>query len=650
MSNTPEVTKHNVARRLLSVGILALLVGTTYATVAGQTPPRDPRPQQPAGRQIPVGTAAITGVVVSADTGVPLRNARVTLNGTAGVIPAGRGVPPPTNSTPQPPTLSVSRVVATDAQGKFTFAKLAQGRYSVSVSRDGYLQASYGQRRPNTGAFQAIELADGEQRTISVSLSRGAVIAGVVADEFGEPVRNAQVQLWRIDSSSGVKRLQQMNGAASNDRGAYRFFGLQPGNYLVSVFPRVNDLLPELLMADQVAVERAVATGPVQTPASGPAYVIAPAAPQLQGRVTMPQYLPVYFPGTFSPATAQVITITGSEERDGVDLTLFFSRAAVVRGIVSPPPPEGMATMVSLLSTDPMSGNIPSTSVNPTDGTFVMENVPPGRYTLLVFTRTGPRTLDSARVLVDGKPLETGVRISVTGVPQNTDAEQRLFAHASVVVSGDAPLDVALSLRPALTLSGTVHFDMAKTPAVGTAQQVQLVPLAGQNQLAPGAQAAIRADGTFTVNGVLPGRYFLRVPWTMRSATVAGQDVLELPFDISGDRNVTGVEITVTDKTTEVSGTLTDAAGNPLGNRLVTIAPSDQQQWFPGTRRIAIATTGPYGRYTLRVPPGDYVVGPAGDIENGAQYDPQVLNMLLATGSHVTVTEGNPAQRDFRLR
>lgn len=640
-----------MATRVLSVGIFAFLVGTTYAPVAGQTPPRDPRPQA-SGRQIPVGTAAISGVVLSADTGAPLRNARVTLNGTAGVIPAGRGVPPPTNSTPQPPTLPVTRMVATDAQGRFTFARLAQGRYSVAVSRDGYLQASYGQRRPNAGAFQAIELADGEQRVISIRLSRGGVIAGTVVDEFGEPTRNAQVQLWRIDGTSGVKRLQQTNGVASNDRGAYRFFGLQPGTYLVSVFPRLNDVLPEQLMADQFAVERAISTGQVQTPASGPAYVIAPAAPQLQGRITMPQFLPLYFPGTFSPATAQPITITGSEERDGIDLTLVFSRAAVIRGIVSPPPPEGTSTMVSLLSTEPLSGNIPSTGVNQTDGTFVLENVPPGRYTLLVFTRSGPRTLDSARVLVDGKPLEAGMRVSVAGSPQqNADAEQRLFAHASVVVSDDTPLDVALSLRPALSLSGTVHFDMAKTPAFGTAQQVQLVPLAGpQNQMVPGTQAVIRADGTFTINGVLPGRYFLRVPWTMRSATVAGQDVLELPFEISGDRNATGVEITVTDKTTEVFGTLTDAAGNPLGNRLVTIAPSDQQQWFPGTRRIAIATTGPYGRYTLRVPPGDYVVGPIADLENGSQYDPQVLGLLMTTGSRVTVTEGDSAQRDFRIR
>jgi hypothetical protein len=126
--------------------------------------------------------------------------------------------------------------------------------------------------------------------------------------------------------------------------------------------------------------------------------------------------------------------------------------------------------------------------------------------------------------------------------------------------------------------------------------------------------------------------------------------VVELPFDVTGDGNITGVEITVTDKTTEVFGTLTDAAGNPLGNRLMLIAPIDQQQWVPGSRRIATASTGPYGRYTFRVPPGDYVVGPVDDLESGLQYDPQVLTQLSTTGSRVTVTEGSTTQRDFRVR
>ena len=136
----------------------------------------------------------------------------------------------------------------------------------------------------------------------------------------------------------------------------------------------------------------------------------------------------------------------------------------------------------------------------------------------------------------------------------------------------------------------------------------------------------------------------------LQAATLGGQDILEIPFEVAGDRNVTGVEIIVTDKESEVSGTLTDGAGNPLGNRQMVIAPTDQQRWIPGSRRILTATTGPYGRYTFRVPPGDYVVGPVTDLENGAQYDPQVLTGLMGTGSHVSVIEGNPSQRDFTVR
>ena len=632
--------------RLLPVGILAFVLGITHATVAGQTPPRDPRPQE-AGRQIPVGTAAISGVVMSIETGAPLRNAHVTLSGSAGVIPAGRGMAPPTNSTPQPPTLSISRQVTTDAQGRFSFTRLAQGRYAVSVTRDGYLQASYGQRRANAGTFPAIELADGEQRAIAMSLSRGGVIGGTIMDQYGEPAPNMQVQLWKIDSSIGVKRLLQVNSNQSNDRGAYRFFGLQAGNYLVAVYPRHNDT-SEALLAEVAAIEQAVATGRVQTPAAGPAYVIVPPPAQPRGTA---QYLPVYFPGTLSPMTAQAIPLAGSEERDGIDLTLAFARAATIKGTVSPPLPEGSSLSVTLVSTEALNTNTQGTSLNRDDNTFTISNVAPGRYTLLVQTRPGQQLIDGARVMVDGKPVDAGIRVSlnVTSTPA-TDAARRQFAQTELVVSDDTPLQVTLALRPALTVSGTVRFDMALPPALQAAQsRVQLTPVPGLQNV-PNVTAPVGPDGTFTLMGVLPGRYFLRVPWTVQSATLSGQDLVELPFDVAGDRNITGVEITVTDKASEVFGTLTDAAGNPLGNRLMAIAPIDQQQWVPGSRRIATASTGPYGRYTFKMPPGDYVVGPVDDFDSGLQYDPQVLTQLATTGSRVTVTEGSTTQRDFRVR
>src|SRR5262249_40068557 len=156
-----------------------------------------------------------------ADTGRPIRNARVSLNGQAGVVPAGRGIAAPARNGPFPPTLSISRVALSDERGQFAFGRLAPGRYSVTASRDGYLSASYGQRRANAGTFPAIELADAEQRAISIALLRGGVLAGRVFDEDGEPMRNAQFMVWRFDRSTGITRLQQTTGAQTNDQGAY---------------------------------------------------------------------------------------------------------------------------------------------------------------------------------------------------------------------------------------------------------------------------------------------------------------------------------------------------------------------------------------------------------------------------------------------
>src|SRR4029453_3108454 len=49
--------------------------------VGGQVP-GSPRDQgQPGVRRIPIGTGVITGTVTAADTGQPIRNARVGLNG-----------------------------------------------------------------------------------------------------------------------------------------------------------------------------------------------------------------------------------------------------------------------------------------------------------------------------------------------------------------------------------------------------------------------------------------------------------------------------------------------------------------------------------------------------------------------------------------
>ena len=647
----------------VAVTIAALiLTGATPSAAQTRTPVREAT--QPAGRMIPVGTGVITGTVLSSDTGRPIRNARVLLSGQAGVPPAGRGLPPPTSANP-PNALSISRTAFSDAQGQFTFARLAAGRYAVNVNRDGYLAASYGERRPNSGAFPAIELADGEQRTIAIAMSRGGVIAGHVFDEDGEPMRNVQIQVWRIDRSNGVKRLQQQNSATTNDRGAYRVFSLQPGNYLVSALPRNSTGLPDNSVAEIEAVERAIATGRVLTPASGgPSFVTLPNNPGSPGMTTfgrggiIPAFLPVYFPGTLVATAARVIPITGFEQHEGLDITIQLVRATIIKGAVVPPP-AGVPVQVQLTADDPLIGVTSySTSTNQEDGTFNFSNVAPGRYTMRAETMAQySRLLDTTRVVIDGKPVDTGMRIRVenpqAGAPGSPDEATRMWAQTEIVVNEEATMEVVLALRPARSISGRVEYDMASPPDLARAQQsinLQAIPGESNFQFGQVPQVRINADGTFVLNGVTPGRYFVRGPGTLRSIVLGGQDVLERPLEVKGDRDLTGLVLTVSDRAGEIAGRLLDASDVPRGNHVVVVAPVDERDWIPGSRRIMTTTTTPYGTYSFTLPPGDYVVSPVDDFENGAQYDPAFLATLAASGATVTAAEGRPVSQNFRIR
>ena len=93
-------------------------------TLAAQAPPGpDPgrpaaRSRRPAPASAVVGTAVVRGRVVSADTGLPLRRAKVSLRDAR--EPQGRSV-------------------TTDAAGAFAFEAVPKGRYRLRASKARYV-------------------------------------------------------------------------------------------------------------------------------------------------------------------------------------------------------------------------------------------------------------------------------------------------------------------------------------------------------------------------------------------------------------------------------------------------------------------------------------------------------------------------------
>jgi hypothetical protein len=214
---------------------------------------------------------------------------------------------------------------------------------------------------------------------------------------------------------------------------------------------------------------------------------------------------------------------------------------------------------------------------------------------------------------------------------------------------------VALSLQPGKSISGVVRYDGA--PPSGGSQNrpsVQLTP-APSSPVAfagPPAPVEIGADGRFTIPGVTPGKYTFRSNrgGTIKSAIAAGEDILDFPLDVSGERDIGDLVVTLTDKVTELSGTLSDATGNPALDYVVLLTPKDQRYWIPGGRRIMTTRPDSRGHYSFSdPPPGEYLIAALTDLEPGAQYDPDFLKTLVGASMAISITEGGRQTQDIRL-
>jgi hypothetical protein len=225
------------------------------------------------------GTASITGRVVSADSGAPIRRAEVQAALAGG--PRARGV-------------------LTDENGRFALQNLPAGRWTVRAAKTGFVAQQFGQRNPFTAAEQIV-LADKQQFTADFSLTRGAAIAGRVYDEFGDPIANARVAALRLAlSANGRQLVPAGTSAPTDDTGAFRVFGLTAGDYYLAA-----------------SLSSAAAANGSLVTAEGP--------------VT---YAPSYYPGTPDISAAQRLTVRAGEEQSGVGITLAPVRAVSVSGIV----------------------------------------------------------------------------------------------------------------------------------------------------------------------------------------------------------------------------------------------------------------------------------------------------------------------------
>src|SRR5262245_56325448 len=108
--------------------------------------------------EAPKGTGLLLGQVVDGGTGRPIGGAIVTLVGTASaatqqLVEMGMA----------PAAAVGTRQIMTDAEGRFMFRELPQGRYTIRGTAPGYLAGNLGQTRP-TGVGQQVELTTDDDK------------------------------------------------------------------------------------------------------------------------------------------------------------------------------------------------------------------------------------------------------------------------------------------------------------------------------------------------------------------------------------------------------------------------------------------------------------------------------------------------------
>jgi len=603
-------------RTSLALGVaLALFVPSHAPSAQVTATTRQMRPGMPA-RDIeqgePTGTAMIRGRVVAGDTGSPLRRAQVRLSSSE-----VRG----------------GRVAQTDGDGRYEFRELPAGRYTLQASKAGYVNLSYGQRRPFEQG-KPIELLDAQVvDKADFALPRGSAITGRVLDEFGDPVAEAMVQAMRYQFVGGQRRLTPTGrGGQTNDLGQYRIFGLPPGEYYVSATLRSGG--------------RFVSLGAGASFSLGAAGDDEPTA-----------YAPTYYPGTTNPGEASRVPVAIGQEAGSVDFQLLPVRTARITGMVLDSfgrPAAGAMVMLmprNLESAFMLLGGGRGRVAK--DGAFALTGVVPGDYTLQVRSG-GAVTMISAA----GGTASFMVATTETRTGEGADAPREPeFAMLPVTVAGQDITGLTLTTGPGGRMSGTVVFEDGPTPARDSWQNMRVMARPAGNDLTATmgrGMDPVAEDGAFEVSGiagdVLVRPLGLPPGWTLKAVEYNGQDITDSPIEFRGGEEATGVRVVLTALSTEVSGLVNDDRGRPVKDYTVVVFAEDSAKWTPDTRFVAVGRPNQDGRFSVKdLPPADYLAVALDYVQQGEWFDPSFLDRIKGQATAFRLGEGETKVVELKI-
>jgi Carboxypeptidase regulatory-like domain len=578
----------------------AQIGGVVGGIPGGISPPSNPTAVRDAAPSDDSGTGVIRGRVVAADNGNALRRAQVRINSATG---------------------RMMQTAITDNDGRYEFGNLTEGRYFLTVSRNGYVTLQYGQQRPFEGG-KPLELSKSQvAEKVDFLLPRGGVIAGRITDDAGEPAPGLRLQAMRYQYNPNGRRQMipanvGMNSygfpPTTDDLGQFRIYGLMPGSYVVS------------------------ASGPMGAFSSGmnPGNVTSNSSTRNEGLVT------TYYPGTANPDEAQLVTL-GIAQETSIYFPMVSMRMSRVTGVVRDSRGRPAAGLMLSIRTTMGGGFTTGLGGGQTEpnGTFRIENVPPGEHVIEVRSRPSPpaRSNDAT-----------------------TPAVEPEFAMVPISLNGQDLTNLVITTGPGATVSGRVVFQgtrpIERRVASGPgAIRVMAQPVEPGTQMYfgdPNENGTVDDEGRFQVRGV-SGRVFFRpisVPsgWSLKSVGANGTDITDTPLDVRS--SLTGLEVVLTDQQTSVTVTVKNARGETAKDYMFAIFPYALREGISPQRFIRTGRPDQNGQLKVQgLPPGDYFAIAAESLEPGIIYDPAYQQAVRPRSRAVRLNEGQSVALELDL-
>jgi hypothetical protein len=524
-------------------------------------------------QKAPADVGQISGHVYRADDGAPIAMATVTL--TMVVELDDFRIP-------------VQHSARTDSDGAYVFTQIAAGEYTLRAERRGFASRVF-DRAGTTSDSKKITISAGQAiDKFDFRLFAGGTISGTVLDDENQPLEDAQVSAIRLTyHRGGLVEEEQVATVTTDDRGEFRLFDLQPGDYFVR----------------------------------GLNMHLTPEQTTVKVHDVIPVFRSTYYPGTPTSEGAQKVKVRPGGETSGVRFALSKQSTYSISGMILDPTAATIPKRYFISPGYFGSGSLEVASVPPNpDGSFLVPGLPSGEYILWAFAlMTGPAT----------------------------DAERQLnFSSGGKIIQilgGDVHVDVQIGTRG--EVDGRIVIENSNDQSV-SGIGVTLLPELLKKVFNPASLYDSSTDqaGRFRIARVETGRYafslYGKTEMYLKKVVCNKVDYTFRQFTMNAGETFGDCVLTLANDTGVIKGQVLNGE-DPVPDQVVVAIPQSTSL-RQNPRYTATGSTNTKGEYQLKaIVPGDYFLFAVPPDDAASYFDIDFAERNLASAERVSVKSGD---------